>query len=182
MTATANRPFVIFRKRTPQRIFICFLGVKANSLTEKPRNGKHLRAALFLLPAFFSPTSSLRAAFHRLRGVDLAPDVEVGYEVLFDNLFPERVHVGSGATISARSTILSHDEAKAYAWGEREIVADTYIEEGAFLGVAAVILPGIRIGARSIIGAGAIVTDDVPQDTIAVGNPARVIRRRSTSE
>ncbi len=177
-----NRSFVIFRKRTSQRIFICFLGVKANSVTEKPRPGKHLRAALFLLPALFSPTSSLRAAFHRLRGVDLAPDVEVGYEVLFDNLFPERVHVGSGATISARSTILSHDEAKAYAWGGREIVADTYIGDGAFLGVAAVILPGVRIGARSIIGAGAIVTHDVPQETIAVGIPARVIRRRSTGE
>jgi len=114
--------------------------------------------------------------------VDLAPGVEVGYEVLFDNLFPERVHVGSGATISARSTILSHDEAQAYAWGGREVIADTYIEDGAFLGVATVVLPGVRIGAGSIIGAGAVVTDDVPPETIAVGIPAKVIRRKSTVE
>ncbi len=147
-------------------------------MVNRARGLKHLRATWFLLPAFFSPTSSLRAAFHRLRGVDLAQDVEVGYEVLFDNLFPERVHVGHGATISARSTILAHDEAKFYAWGGKEIIEDTFIGEQAFLGIATIVLAGVRIGERSIVGAGAVVTEDLPPDTIAAGVPARVVGHR----
>lgn len=51
------------------------------------------------------------------------------------------------------------------------------IEDGVWIGGGAVILPGVTIGARSIIGAGAVVTRDIPADSVAVGNPARVIKR-----
>lgn len=50
------------------------------------------------------------------------------------------------------------------------------IEEDVWIGAGAVILSGVTIGARSVIGAGSIVTKDVPSDTIVAGNPARVIR------
>ena len=45
-----------------------------------------------------------------------------------------------------------------------------------WVGGGAVILPGVRIGSRSIIGAGSIVTRDVPNDVFAAGNPCRIIR------
>lgn len=47
------------------------------------------------------------------------------------------------------------------------------VMEGASIGGGAVILPGVRIGARAMVGAGAVVTKDVPADTVVVGNPAR---------
>ena len=50
---------------------------------------------------------------------------------------------------------------------------ETVVERGASLGSGAVILGGIRIGARAIIGAGAVVTRDVPPDATVVGSPAR---------
>lgn len=50
----------------------------------------------------------------------------------------------------------------------------TIVEEGASIGGGAVILPGIRIGQRAMIGAGSIVTRDVPPFAIVVGNPARI--------
>jgi len=52
------------------------------------------------------------------------------------------------------------------------------IDEGTWLGVGAVVLPGIRIGGGAVLGAGAVVTRDVPDWTIAAGVPARALRRR----
>jgi maltose O-acetyltransferase len=51
-----------------------------------------------------------------------------------------------------------------------EIGADVWVGGGA------IILPGVRIGSRTVIGAGSVVTRDVPADTFAAGNPCRVIR------
>jgi len=45
-----------------------------------------------------------------------------------------------------------------------------------WIGAGAIILPGVTIGARSVIGAGSVVTKDIPPDSVAVGNPARVVR------
>lgn len=50
------------------------------------------------------------------------------------------------------------------------------IGEDVWLGGSAVICPGVRIGARSVIGAGSVVTRDIPADVFAAGNPCRVIR------
>lgn len=50
------------------------------------------------------------------------------------------------------------------------------IEDGAWLGAHVVVGPGVTIGARSVIGAGSIVTRDIPADVVAVGNPCRVVR------
>ena len=51
-----------------------------------------------------------------------------------------------------------------------------HIEKRVWIGVAATILPGVRIGENSIIGANAVVTKDVPSNTIVGGNPARIIQ------
>jgi acetyltransferase-like isoleucine patch superfamily enzyme len=54
--------------------------------------------------------------------------------------------------------------------------APIIIGDDVFIGMRSLILKGVTIGARSVIGAGSIVTHDVPPDTIVAGNPARVIR------
>jgi acetyltransferase-like isoleucine patch superfamily enzyme len=50
------------------------------------------------------------------------------------------------------------------------------IEEDAWIGAGATIVRGVRVGARSIIGAGSVVLQDVPSDVLVAGNPARVVR------
>lgn len=62
------------------------------------------------------------------------------------------------------------------SWQATEVhFKQTTIEKGVSIGAGAVILPGISIGEYAMIGAGAVVTDDVPPRAIVVGNPARII-------
>lgn len=58
-------------------------------------------------------------------------------------------------------------------WG---VSAPVVIEDDVFIGMNCIILKGVRIGARSIIAAGSVVTKNIPADCIAAGNPAKVIR------
>lgn len=52
----------------------------------------------------------------------------------------------------------------------------TRVARGASIGAGAILLPGVSIGERAMVGAGAVVTRDVPSDALVVGNPARIIR------
>jgi acetyltransferase EpsM len=56
------------------------------------------------------------------------------------------------------------------------------IEQGAFIGIGATVLPRITIGYESVIGAGAVVIDDIPPMTTAVGVPARPIKHATADE
>ena len=56
--------------------------------------------------------------------------------------------------------------------------APVIIEDDADLGVGAIVLPGVRIGRGAQVGAGAVVTRDVPPYAVVAGNPARVLRER----
>ena len=51
------------------------------------------------------------------------------------------------------------------------------IGNSVWIGAGAIVLPGVTIGDRVVIGAGAVVNRDLPDDCVAVGNPARVIKR-----
>jgi acetyltransferase-like isoleucine patch superfamily enzyme len=58
------------------------------------------------------------------------------------------------------------------------VIKPVLVETGADIGMNASILPGVRVGAHSIVGAGAVVTEDVPEYAIVAGVPARVLRSR----
>ncbi|MCX7009570.1 MAG: DapH/DapD/GlmU-related protein, partial [Kiritimatiellaeota bacterium] len=56
------------------------------------------------------------------------------------------------------------------------------VGDNAWFGAGAKVLDGVKIGAHSIIGTGAVVTKDIPEYSIAVGLPAKVIRDRRTAK
>ncbi|MBF2003323.1 MAG: gamma carbonic anhydrase family protein [Synechococcales cyanobacterium M58_A2018_015] len=66
--------------------------------------------------------------------------------------------------------------------GHRAVIHSAYIERGSLIGIGAVILDGVRVGASSIIGAGAVVTKDVPPRSLVVGLPGKVLRPVSEDE
>jgi acetyltransferase-like isoleucine patch superfamily enzyme len=107
-----------------------------------------------------------------------------------------RTHLGRDTVIACVGLVDIGDDVLT---GDRVFIGDTYhdfrdpevpvahqplldprpvrIGRGAFLGVGSIVLPGVTIGENGYVGAGAVVTDDVPERSVVVGNPARVVRR-----
>jgi acetyltransferase-like isoleucine patch superfamily enzyme len=102
-------------------------------------------------------------------------DVVVGDRVtvkcgvqLWDGLrVADDVFIGPNASFSNDK----YPKSKEYA---SRVLLQTHVGRGASIGGGAVILPGLRIGARALIGAGSVVTHDVPARAIVSGNPARI--------
>jgi phosphonate metabolism protein (transferase hexapeptide repeat family) len=79
-------------------------------------------------------------------------------------------------TYRSRSHLLADDDdSEVMEWRLRHRVV---IGADVWIGHAAILLPGVSVGVGAVIGAGSVVTKDVPDYTIVAGNPARVIRRR----
>ena len=94
----------------------------------------------------------------------------------------ESLTIGDNVKIGGNCIIMDND-VHQIDYAERQsdngIVhsSPVVIEDDAWLGVNVIVLKGVTIGARSIIGAGSVVTKSIPADCIAAGNPARVIKR-----
>ncbi|MGD9667563.1 MAG: DapH/DapD/GlmU-related protein [Hyphomicrobiaceae bacterium] len=90
----------------------------------------------------------------------------------------DKITIGDRASIGHQTLIITGSHkigSSACRCGELEM-APVEIGDGAWIGARTTILPGVTIGAGSIVGAGSVVTRDIPADSLAVGQPARVIR------
>lgn len=84
-------------------------------------------------------------------------------------------------TLSNRVSVVSHINVgypdhplqQVYPMKESPVI----IKRGAYLGAGAIILPGVNIGEEAVVGAGAVVTKDVPKRTVVAGVPARVVKK-----
>lgn len=99
----------------------------------------------------------------------------------------ERIEIGASTNIQD-GAILHGDPGQPtiledfVTVGHRAVVHSAYIERGCLVGIGAVVMDGVRVGTGSIIGAGAVVTKDVPPLSLVVGVPAKRLREVSPEE
>ncbi|TMD10606.1 MAG: N-acetyltransferase [Chloroflexi bacterium] len=117
------------------------------------------------------------------KGVYVDPHVTIGDRVKLENnvsIF-RGAEIGSGVFIGPHTCLLNDKQPRATAPDGRLktdadwIVSGVTVEEGASIGGGCTVLPGVRIGAHALVGAGAVVTRDVRPHAIVVGNPARQV-------
>ncbi len=95
-------------------------------------------------------------------------------DVEIDGSHAYMIEIGDHVTLAGGVRILAHDASTKMYLGYTKI-AKVKIGDYVFLGADCIVMPGVTIGNRVIIGAGSIVTKDIPDNSVAVGNPARVI-------
>lgn len=110
-----------------------------------------------------------RKAFVRALGMNIHPTVQLSLSAKLDKTFPRGIHIDAYSYVASGAQVLTHDRT-------RGLYLHTRIGKDCFVGTNAIILPGITIGDNCVIGAGSVVTRDVPPRCIAAGNPARIIR------
>lgn len=107
------------------------------------------------------------------------PHLFVGEGVILDRVNPGGIEIGSWTTLATGVVILSHFlDSDLPQVGFRFHNGRVKIGQACFIGANTVICRGISIGDNSIIGAGSVVTKNIPPNEIWAGNPARFIRKR----
>ncbi len=108
--------------------------------------------------------------------VHLGPRSFVNFDAVMLDVAP--ITIGAGCQLAPRVQLLTATHpidpaarASRWEWGE-----PITLEDEVWLGGGAIVLPGVTIGAGTVVGAGAVVTRDLPPGVVAVGNPARVLR------
>lgn len=108
----------------------------------------------------------------RNRGVKIGENVDL-VNAQIDYCFGHLITIGNNVTIT-NSTILSHDASTKKVLGYSKIGC-VDIGDDVFIGFGCVVLPGVKIGNKVIVGAGTVVSKDVPDNVVIVGNPYRII-------
>jgi maltose O-acetyltransferase len=112
-------------------------------------------------------------------------EVKIGYHChINENVFIQGAEIGNFVMIAPNVAILSnthvHNRTDVPMIIQGEVKnLKVYIHDDVWIGRNAIVMPGVTIGKGSIIGAGAIVTKSIPDYSIAVGVPAKVIKKRS---
>jgi acetyltransferase-like isoleucine patch superfamily enzyme len=113
-----------------------------------------------------------------LAGLEIGEDCFVGDECLLD--LAEGVTLERQATLAERVLVLTHTNVGYHDHPLQALfpasASPVVIREGSFVGASATILPGVRVGPRSFVAAGSVVTADVPEGTLVAGVPARAVR------
>lgn len=126
------------------------------------------------------PSRAWRSRVVKWSGVQIEDPVYtfIGENVVFDTNYPEDIIIETGVRITIGCVLLTHFmDAQTGTYYRGQI----RIGKKAYLGCNTIICKPVSIGADAIIGAGSVVTKDIPPGEVWAGNPARFIRKRNIS-
>ena len=132
--------------------------------------------------AQFTFPAQITTMVHRLRGVHVGRGSKIARSVLVDDSRPDLVTIGRDVWVTAGCQLLCHQRDLNYYQKGMPVkecplkYAPIVIKDGAHIGIGSIIMPGVTIGKSAVIGAGSVVTKDIPDYTLALGVPAKVIR------
>jgi len=126
------------------------------------------------------PGNNLRVRLWRACGFQIGHDVYIGEDLIVAEIledFSDKLVIGDRVAIAARATLVTSSDAN---WSRLMEVVEPVrgrivIEDDAWLGTGVIVLPNVTIGEGAIVGAGAVVTRDVPPYTKVAGVPARPV-------
>jgi acetyltransferase-like isoleucine patch superfamily enzyme len=126
------------------------------------------------------PLSTLRVALFRMCGYTIGKHVFIGEDLIIsDNLPDKNVFIGNRASIAPRVTLVTSSGPNLSRIEPYVKVVNSgkiRIENDAWIGAGAIILPNVTIGEGAVVGAGAVVIKDVPSYTVVAGVPAKKIK------
>lgn len=128
---------------------------------------------------------ALSKGLHAWRGVRFKDrrSVFLGLGVFLDNRFPELIQIGSDVWLTGHCVVLCHSmvsRLQRERYGMQEQVAGVTLEDGVFVGVGSVLLPGTVLGEGCYVGARSVVSGQFPPGVLIAGVPARIIRSLDT--
>jgi len=147
--------------------------------TMDPTDGAARRALLTELLGAFGEGSEIRPPFRCDYGYQTFIGARTFANFGLVCLDVATVTIGDDVQIGPNVQLLTptHPVAAGPRRDKWEAALPIVIGDNVWLGGGAIVLPGITIGRNTVVGAGAVVTRDLPADVVAVGNPARVIRQ-----
>ena len=117
---------------------------------------------------------------HRWRGVRMGADCFIDPAAILETAYPENITIGNDVRVTAGAIIMTHIKPPHYLRDKcyvPVVLKPVALEDHCFIGVNAVVMPGVTVGRASVVASGAVVTADVPPLTMVAGNPARIIKR-----
>lgn len=124
------------------------------------------------------PIPSWRVGLHRMRGIKIGKEVFIGSHVIFDEIYPELITIEDYVELGDGCKLYAHSHGPALL---RDLyprtTAPIKICKSVWVAPGCTILQGVTIGECAVIGVGSVVTQSIPPYSVAVGSPAKVIKK-----
>jgi acetyltransferase-like isoleucine patch superfamily enzyme len=131
--------------------------------------------------AYSSPHSGFAVRMQLARGVKIGKNCHFCPYVQIDLVYPQLVTIGDNVTLGTNTMIFAHMNPTANLFLKKGAysrkIEPVNIKSGAVLTPGSIIMAGVTIGENSIVSPGSVVTQDVPDYCVVVGNPARVVKK-----